>query len=98
MIEPINPRDMPDYFLSPRPRPCVAREVGADNSKVQMDFYHGQILLGRPGAPSSNGSRTSGTCRFPGVPGVTSTMWARSTIAISSGCWMKLNYTAGGVE
>lgn len=46
-IEPINPRDVPRYFLS---RQDHAHEivglVGAANLKVQMDLYHCQIVEG----------------------------------------------------
>ncbi len=47
LIEPINPRDMPGYYLN---RQDVAHQVLADvgepNVKVQMDLYHCQIVEG----------------------------------------------------
>jgi len=47
LIEPINPRDMPGYYLN---RQDVAHQVLADvgetNLKVQMDLYHCQIVEG----------------------------------------------------
>ncbi|MEL4179194.1 2-oxo-tetronate isomerase [Roseateles sp. PN1] len=47
LIEPINPRDMPGYFLQ---RQDAAHEIvqrlGAANLKVQMDLYHCQIVEG----------------------------------------------------
>jgi hydroxypyruvate isomerase len=47
VIEPINPRDMPGYFLSRQADAhAICAEVGADNLKVQMDFYHTQIVEG----------------------------------------------------
>lgn len=47
LIEPINRRDMPGFFLSrqAQAREVVAR-VGADNLKVQFDLYHCQITEG----------------------------------------------------
>ena len=47
MIEPINTRDMPGYFLNRQDDAhAIREEVGADNLKVQMDFYHVQIMEG----------------------------------------------------
>ena len=47
LIEPINGRDMPGYFLSRQDDAhAVIAEVGADNLKVQMDLYHCQIVEG----------------------------------------------------
>lgn len=47
LIEPINSRDMPGYFLSRQDQAhAIREEVGAPNVKVQMDFYHAQIMEG----------------------------------------------------
>ncbi|MEV6127578.1 2-oxo-tetronate isomerase [Streptomyces violaceusniger] len=47
LIEPINGRDMPGYFLSRQSAAhAVVREVGAPNLKVQLDLYHCQIVEG----------------------------------------------------
>jgi hydroxypyruvate isomerase len=47
LMEPINPRDMPGYFLSRQDQAhAVVAEVGAPNLKVQMDLYHLQIVEG----------------------------------------------------
>ncbi|HVL77037.1 MAG TPA: 2-oxo-tetronate isomerase [Noviherbaspirillum sp.] len=47
LIEPINTRDMPGYFLSLQADAhAIREEVGAANLKVQMDFYHVQIMEG----------------------------------------------------
>ncbi len=47
LIEPINQRDMPGYFLSYQDEAHAIRaEVGAPNLKVQMDLYHAQIMEG----------------------------------------------------
>ena len=47
LIEPINQRDMPGFFLSRQDDAhAVVAEVGAPNLKVQMDLYHAQITEG----------------------------------------------------
>ena len=47
MIEPINTRDMPGYFLNTQADAhAIREEAGAPNLKVQMDFYHVQIMEG----------------------------------------------------
>lgn len=47
LIEPINQRDMPGYFLSLQDQAHAIREqVNQPNLKVQMDFYHAQIMEG----------------------------------------------------
>jgi hydroxypyruvate isomerase len=47
LIEPINTRDIPGYFLNTQAEAhAVREEVGAPNFKVQMDFYHVQIVEG----------------------------------------------------
>jgi hydroxypyruvate isomerase len=47
LIEPINTRDIPGYFLNTQAEGHAIREaVGEPNLKVQMDFYHAQIVEG----------------------------------------------------
>jgi len=47
LIEPINPRDMPGYFLRHQAQAHgVVAEVGAANLQVQMDLYHCQVTEG----------------------------------------------------
>ncbi len=47
LIEPINPRDRPDYFLNrPEHAADVITKVGRPNVRVQFDFYHVQIVGG----------------------------------------------------
>ncbi|MGI4859947.1 MAG: 2-oxo-tetronate isomerase [Janthinobacterium lividum] len=47
LLEPINPRDMPGFFLNRQDQgQAVCREVGAANLKVQFDCYHCQIVEG----------------------------------------------------
>jgi 2-dehydrotetronate isomerase len=47
LLEPINPRDRPDYFLNRLEHAVdVIARVGAPNIKIQFDFYHMQIVGG----------------------------------------------------
>jgi hydroxypyruvate isomerase len=47
LIEPINTRDIPGYFLNRQEEAhAVLAEVGAANLRVQMDLYHCQIVEG----------------------------------------------------
>jgi hydroxypyruvate isomerase len=47
LIEPINTRDIPGYFLNRQEDAhAIVQEVGAANLKVQMDLYHCQIVEG----------------------------------------------------
>ncbi len=47
MIEPINTRDVPGYFLNTQAHAHALRvQSGEPNVKVQMDFYHVQIVEG----------------------------------------------------
>jgi hydroxypyruvate isomerase len=47
LIEPINTRDMPGYFLNYQSQAHdIVTQIGASNLKVQMDLYHCQIMEG----------------------------------------------------
>ena len=47
LLEPINTRDIPGYFLNTQVQAHELRvESGEPNVKVQMDFYHAQIMEG----------------------------------------------------
>ena len=47
LIEPLNPRDRPDYFLTRVEQAAdIVRKVGAPNLRIQFDFYHVQIVSG----------------------------------------------------
>jgi 2-dehydrotetronate isomerase len=47
LIEPINTRDIPRFFLNRQDDAhAIIEEVGAPNLKVQMDLYHCQIVEG----------------------------------------------------
>jgi len=47
LIEPLNPRDMPGFFLNNQAQAhAIREEVNEPNLKVQMDFYHVQVTEG----------------------------------------------------
>jgi 2-dehydrotetronate isomerase len=47
MIEPINTRDMPRYFLNHQADAhALLNEIGEPNVQVQLDLYHAQIMGG----------------------------------------------------
>lgn len=47
LIEPINTRDMPGYFLNRQDEAHkILEDAGVPNLKVQMDLYHCQIMEG----------------------------------------------------
>jgi hydroxypyruvate isomerase len=47
LIEPINTRDMPGYFLNRQDEAhAIVAEIGNPALKVQMDLYHCQIVEG----------------------------------------------------
>jgi hydroxypyruvate isomerase len=69
-IEPINPRDMPGYFLNTQTEAHAIREdVGAANLKVQMDFYHAQIVEGDLSEKVKRWLPHIGHIQIAGVPG-----------------------------
>jgi hydroxypyruvate isomerase len=47
LVEPINARDMPGYFLHRQDEAqAICMELGAPNLRVQFDFYQAQIVEG----------------------------------------------------
>ncbi len=82
LIEPINPRDRPDYFLNRAEHAAdIIAKIGAPNVRIQFDFYHAQILGGDLHPPLRKASsRSSATSRSPPCPRAPSRTRARSTI------------------
>jgi 2-dehydrotetronate isomerase len=75
LIEPINPRDMPGYFLNRQDEAhAIVEETGSPALKVQMDLYHCQIVEGdlsmklQKYLPSS-GQNNVGHIQVASVPG-----------------------------
>lgn len=49
LIEPINPQDIPGYFLTRQDQAvAILDEVGAENAALQMDLYHCRKVEGDP--------------------------------------------------
>ena len=70
LIEPLNPRDMPGYFL----RTCsqaaqIISEVGEPNLKLQFDMYHVQITEGDVTTRLKEWAPIIGHVQIAGVPG-----------------------------
>jgi len=69
-IEPINPRDIPGYFLNTQAEAHAIRaEVGAANLSVQMDLYHAQIVEGDLSEKLRRWLPHIGHIQIAGVPG-----------------------------
>jgi 2-dehydrotetronate isomerase len=69
LIEAINTRDMPGFFLTTQAQAyAVLEEVGADNLKLQMDLYHMQIMEGDLTTKLSKYSARCGHVQIASVP------------------------------
>jgi hydroxypyruvate isomerase len=69
LIEPINQRDMPGYFLSLQAEAHAIREaVGEPNLLVQMDLYHAQIMEGDLATKLGRHLAGIGHVQIAGVP------------------------------
>lgn len=69
-IEPINPRDIPGYFLNTQAQAhAIREEVGAPNLAVQMDLYHAQIVEGDLSEKLRRWLPHIGHIQIAGVPG-----------------------------
>lgn len=69
LIEPINTRDMPGFFLNRQDQAQdICELVGADNLKVQFDCYHCQIVEGDVTAKLRRDFAGIGHIQIAGVP------------------------------
>jgi len=69
LIEPINTRDMPGYFLNLQSDGhTICRQVGAANLKVQFDCYHCQIMEGDLAVKLKRDFGGIGHIQIAGVP------------------------------
>ncbi|HET9652247.1 MAG TPA: 2-oxo-tetronate isomerase [Usitatibacter sp.] len=69
VIEPINTRDIPGFFLNRQDEAhAVCLDVGAPNLKVQMDLYHCQIVEGDLAMKIRQYIRDVGHIQVAGVP------------------------------
>lgn len=69
VIEPINPRDMPGYFLNRQDdAQAICRELGVPNLKVQFDCYHCQVVEGDVATKLARDIAGIGHIQIAGVP------------------------------
>lgn len=69
VLEPINTRDMPGFFLNRQDEAhAVCADVGALNLKVQMDLYHCQIVEGDLASRLKQHFAGVGHIQIAGVP------------------------------
>ncbi|MBO1014557.1 hydroxypyruvate isomerase family protein [Achromobacter sp. SD115] len=69
LIEPINPRDIPGFFLNRQDEAqAICAEVGAENLKVQFDIYHCQIVEGDIAVKLKRDMAAIGHIQIAGVP------------------------------
>jgi hydroxypyruvate isomerase len=96
LIEPINPRDVPGYFLNTtRQALAILDRVARDNVKLQLDLYHCQITEGDLATRLGHLAAATPTSRSPAFPTATSPTAARSTTPISSISSTRSATTAG---
>ncbi len=70
LVEALNPHDVPHYLFSTQADAHAIRdEVGAANIKVQMDFYHTEIVEGGIAAKLEHWLPHIGHIQIAGVPG-----------------------------
>lgn len=70
LIEPINTRDVPGYFLhSLQEAHAILHEVDAPNLRLMMDFYHLQIMEGDLARKFEMYRHHVGHVQIAGVPG-----------------------------
>ena len=69
LIEPINPRTIPGYFLNRQDEAhAICAEVGLPNLKVQMDLFHCQIVEGDVAMKIRQYIANVGHMQIAGVP------------------------------
>jgi hydroxypyruvate isomerase len=69
LIEPINPRDIPGYWLNHQQDALdVIAQVGASNLRLQFDLYHAQIVDGDLTRRIERQVGVTGHVQIAGVP------------------------------
>jgi hydroxypyruvate isomerase len=69
LIEPINPRDRPNYFLNRAEHAAdIIARIGKPNVRIQFDFYHAQIAGGDLMARFEKHLPVIGHVQFAAVP------------------------------
>lgn len=70
LIEPINTRDMPGYYLNtPGQAVAILDRIGSDKLGLQFDFYHVQIMCGDLLTQFERYRAWIGHCQIASVPG-----------------------------
>src|SRR4030095_2355848 len=70
LVEALNPRDTPNYLFSTQAEAHAIRgDVEAANLKVQMDFYHTQVVEGDIASKLERWLPHIGHIQIAGVPG-----------------------------
>ena len=70
LVEALNPRDTPNYLFSTQAEAHAIRDdAGAANLKVQMDFYHTQVVEGDIASKLERWLPHIGHIQIAGVPG-----------------------------
>lgn len=69
LVEPINPRDMPGYFINSQDQTIdLLDQAGAENTALQMDLYHCQIVEGDLAVKIRRNIDRIGHVQIAGVP------------------------------
>ena len=83
LIEPINTRDVPGFFLSGTAQAIeIMDAVGSDNLELQYDIYHMQIMEGDLAKTIERLLPRSATCSSPMCPAVMSRAPASTSVAV----------------
>ncbi|MGH6718305.1 MAG: 2-oxo-tetronate isomerase [Alphaproteobacteria bacterium] len=70
LIEPLNTRDVPGYFLTDADEARrILERVGRDNARLQLDLYHRQIMRGDLAGAIESFLPITGHIQIAGVPG-----------------------------
>lgn len=70
LIEPLNTRDVPGYFLTHADEACrIIERVGRDNVRLQLDLYHRQIMNGDLAQAIKSFLPLTDHIQIAGVPG-----------------------------
>ncbi len=70
LIEPINPRDMPNYLINTQAEAhAIREEIAMPNLRVMMDLYHAQVVEGDLTTKIRRWLPHVGHVQIAGVPG-----------------------------
>ena len=96
LIEPLNARDNPGYFLNTtRQAIAILDRVAHKNVALQFDFYHCQISEAISPSMRATCTAVIRMSRSPTCPDVMSPVWARSIMLFCSICSTRSATAAG---